>query len=527
MRNQKTVLLSVYDKTGIVDLAKELVAKDYRIVSSGGTASALKLANIPCMEASELTGFPEMLDGRVKTLHPVIHGGILADRSDANHEAELFENEIDYISMVVCNLYPFEEAIKDIPKTGQALIDKKEIENIDIGGPTMLRAAAKNYKDVVVVTDPKDYPELMKRMKENDVTLMFRKQLAAKVFAYTAYYDAVIANRFCDEKFPEFMTIPMKKVPVTMRYGENGHQQAAMYQTPTDKTPSASMDAEQLHGQDMSFNNQADVDAAWRFVGEYSIDRPTCSIIKHQNTCGAAVGETALDAYKRSFVCDQQSAFGGIIAINCEVSLEMAAEIIETGHFVECIIAHDYDGEALELLKSKKKKLRILKQPNRYVVPAGLAYRQIDGGMLAQDRDTVLYEKFELMTNGRQPTEEEIKALEFALRAVKNVKSNGVVVAYGEQLVGVGTGQQKRIRSLDIAIDNMNAMPADYRGSKAPLVMASDAFFPFGDCVEKFAAHGGKAVIWPAGSNNDQESIDAANKHGIIMIATGTRHFSH
>jgi len=524
---KKTALLSVYDKAGIVEFARELVALEYDIISSGGTADAIRVAGIPCEDISTYTGAPEILGGRVKTLQYPIYGGILADRNDPSHINDLLVQNIKMIDIIVSDLYPFEEKAAEIPKPADKKIAKDIIEKIDVGGVSLTRAAAKNYKDVLIVTSPTDYPAVLKGLKEDSITEEFRLELAAKAFAKTSCYDALIADYLNYEKFPSIKTIPLKKVEdAELRYGENPHQEAALYTNAIDTNSSAAMNAKQLHGIKLSYNNYADEDAPWRFVHEYSMERPVCTIIKHNNSCGAAIGRTVLDAYRKSFVCDPLSAFGGIMAFNWPVDARTAKEIVELNkHFVECIIAPGYTEKALKIFKTKEK-MRILEQAEPYIIPAGITYKAIEGGMLAQDKNTGLYSEFTVVTD-RAPTEQEEKALDFAMRACKHTKSNAIIVARGEQLVGVGTGQQSRIGSLMIAIDKMHEMAPGSSDKKQPLVMASDAFFPFDDCVEYFASHGGSAVIWPSGSVKDKLSIDAANEFKMAMIKTGMRHFTH
>ena len=521
-------LISVYDKEGIVGLARELVGTGWEIISSGGTAKVLRDDGLPVKDVSEYTGAPEMMDGRVKTLHPAIHAGILADRGDISHMDDLEGAGFRKIDLVVCNLYPFEKVAAGIPKPHDRNIAKEIIENIDIGGPTMLRAAAKNYKHVLVATDPNDYELILEGLETEGFSMRTRLELAARAIAHTAYYDSLIADYLNYEKFPLVKTIPMVKTNADLRYGENPHQKAALYFNALEKSPSAAMMAQKLHGKDLSYNNFLDLDAAQKFIHEYSTDKSICTIIKHNNTCGAAIATTQLEAYRKSFAADPLSAFGGIMAFNNPVDADTAYEIVtKNKHFIECIIAPGFSDAAFEILSSQQN-LRLLRQTHLYEVPAGLAYKMIDGGVLAQDKNTGLYDTKELMTKSAV-SDEEMRSMDFAMRACKMTKSNGIILARGTQIVGVGTGQQSRIDSLDIAARRMAKMAPGSFDEKAPLVMASDAFFPFSDCVEYFANIGGRAIIWPGGSKNDQASIDAANnaKNKIAMLKTGMRHFSH
>jgi len=521
---KKTALFSVYDKTGIVEFAQKISNMEYDIISSGGTAKALRDAGIQCRDVSEYTGAPEILGGRVKTLQYPIYGGILASRDNDNHMQELAAQNIQTIDIVVCNLYPFEKVSGEIPKPGNKKIDAKIIENIDIGGPTMLRAAAKNHKDVLVITDPADYDAVLAGLESGGISDEFRLALAAKVYSHTAYYDSLISNYLNYEKFPSIKTIPMKKIEdAELRYGENPHQQAALYANAIDVNPTAAMNAAQLQGKKLSYNNYLDLDAAWKFMSEFTQTYPMCTIMKHNNTCGAAADRTLVNAFRKSYACDPLSAFGGIVAFNQPVDVKTAREMIEEYElFVECIIAPGYTKKAMDIFSSKKN-IRIMEQPYPPIVPIDVAYKTIEGGILVQDKNTQLYKEFETVTE-RNTTLAEDGALDFAWRACKMTKSNAIILARGWQIVGVGTGQQSRIDSLEIAIYRMNKMACN---TTQPLVMASDAFFPFPDCIERFAKIGGRAVIWPGGSTNDQASIDAANAAKIAMVKTSMRHFAH
>ena len=529
---KKTALLSVSDKTGIVDFARELSAMGYDIISTGGTAQAIRDGGVPCTDVSEYTGAPEILDGRVKTLQYPIYGGILADRGKAAHMDQLVAQKIRTIDIVACNLYPFEEVSRKIPRIENEGINPEVIENIDIGGPTMLRAAAKNYKNVVAVVDPADYAAVLEGIKAGGVSDKLKSDLMAKIFSHTAHYDAMIANYVGDEKFPQLKTVPMRMVDdAEIRYGENPHQNAALYVNSIDPNASAAMNARLIQGKKMSYNNYLDLDAAWKFVHEYPSkpNESMCTIIKHNNTCGAAIGKTLVDAYRKSYACDALSAFGGIIAFNQPVDAETAEDmVVRNRHFVECVVAPGFSKEALGIFATKKD-VRILEQAEPYVIPKGVVYKAIEGGILVQDKNTQLYDAVTVATE-RVPTQDERNALDFAMRACKLTKSNAIILARGLQVVGVGTGQQSRIDSLDIAIRRMKKMPLDGPGAPdktKPLVMASDAFFPFPDCIELFASYDGSAVIWPGGSVNDQASIDMANETNMAMMKTRMRHFTH
>ena len=527
----KTALLSVYDKTGIVDFARELNARGYRILSSGGTFKTLSESGITNLqEVAEYTGTPEMPGGLVKTLNPKIHAGILADRNNIAHMEYLEKIGAETIDIVACNLYPFEEIAKKIPKSKHKDSVHPDItSNIDIGGPTMIRAAAKNCQYVYVAASPDDYQHILAGLDNESDPKELMNNLSAKAFALTSFYDSLISNYKNYEKFPSIKTIPMKKVEnAEIRYGENPHQEAALYINSSDECKSAAMNSKQLQGKKLSYNNYLDLDAAWRFIQEYAddMDKPMCNIVKHNNTCGAAIGKTLVDAYQKSFACDRPSAFGGIMSFNKFVDADTAYAIVkENKHFVECIIAPGYTDEALRIFE-KKADLRILEQALPYVMPSGLAYKGIDGGILAQDRNAVLYSGLETVSE-TFPSYEQLGALIFAMRACKHTKSNAIILARGTQVVGVGTGQQSRIDSLEIATRRMEKMNPDDMDESAPLVMASDAFFPFPDCVEYFAKHGGGAVIWPGGSKNDDDSIKMANEHQIAMVMSKIRHFTH
>jgi phosphoribosylaminoimidazolecarboxamide formyltransferase/IMP cyclohydrolase len=513
MAKIKRALISVSDKKGIEQLAKSLNEMGVEILSTGGTASLLKKEGIPVLSVSEYTGFPEMLDGRVKTLHPKIHGALLGIRSNKEHVKKMEEFNIKPIDMVIVNLYPFEETIA---KEGCTLIEA--IENIDIGGPTMLRSAAKNYNDVTVIIDPEDYDEVQKEMKEKggNVSSETNFRLAKKVFQTTARYDGAISNYLgsLEEKFPRTLSLQFEKSQ-DLRYGENPHQKAAFYKERDIESPCVS-NATQLQGKELSFNNILDLDAALQTVNEFQ--ETAAVIIKHNNPCGVAISDKSLpDAYCKAKQCDPTSAFGGVVGLNQKVDSNTAKEITST--FIEALIAPGYDEDALKILKEKKD-LRVLQVPPL----KGYAKRVHDmkkvlGGLLVQDLDMVDFKSLEVVTK-RKPTEEDLKALRFAWKVCKHVKSNAIVYTTSDQVVGIGAGQMSRVDSSNIAV--MKAcLPTE--GS----VLASDAMFPFRDGVDAAAKAGVKAIIQPGGSIRDEEIIDAANEHNIAMVFTKMRHFRH
>ena len=511
-------IISVSDKTGVTDFAKGLTKLGFEVFSTGGTKKALAEAGVPVKSVSEITGFPEILDGRVKTLHPAVHGGILARRDLPSHMRELAKNRIETIDLVAVNLYPF---VQTVSKEGVKL--DEALENIDIGGPTMIRAAAKNFPGVIVLVDPQDYQPVLEKLKKGDLPLAERKQLAQKAFQHVAVYDTAIAQylRRDTEGFPEEMTIALKK-RYGLRYGENPHQQAAFYAEPA---VGAGLDsgitwAKQLWGKELSFNNILDADAAWGVVTDFSA--PTVAIIKHTNPCGLASHRDIAEAYRRALSGDPVAAFGGIIASNRAVDLAAAEEIGKT--FYEIIIAPEYAAEALERLK-RRKDLRILVAelpPGYGKAPAGyLDFRRVKGGFLVQDSDSLPEGSVNLKTvTKRKPTLAEIKDLLFAWRAVKYIKSNAIVLARDLTLLGMGAGQPSRIVSARIAVEKA--------GEKAKgSVLASDAMFPFPDVVEAAAKAGVTAIIQPGGSIRDEDSINAADKYNMAMVFTGVRHFRH
>lgn len=510
----KRALISVFDKTGIVEFAKSLDSMGWEIISTGGTSKKLKEEGVKVQDISDLTKFPECFDGRVKTLHPNVEGGILAIRDNDNHKAQMTELGIEPIDIVVCNLYPFKETIL---KPGVS--HEEIIENIDIGGPTMIRAAAKNYKFVTVLTDPEDYEQVISELKaQGDTSAATKEMLAAKVFIHTSHYDALIADYFSKRlniNHPKTLTLTFEKKQ-DLRYGENPHQAAAFYASiqGTEGTLTAAV---QLHGKELSYNNIGDTDGALETLKEF--DEPTIVASKHANPCGVGSATTIAEAYRKAYEADPVSIYGGIVASNREIDAETANEMAKI--FLEVIVAPSFSKEALEIL-TKKKNIRLLQLENigKKNKSASKA-KTVLGGLLIQDLDTQLLNEEDLkVVTKRQPTEAEMKDLLFAWKVVKHAKSNGITIAKNLTTTGVGPGQVSRIWALENAIRQGEDR---IKGS----VLASDAFFPFSDCVEAAHQAGITAIIQPGGSVRDQESIDAADKYNIAMIFTGMRHFKH
>jgi len=510
LRRVRRALISVSDKTGISDFAQALSRFDVEIISTGGTAKTLQDAGIAVRDISEITGFPEMMDGRVKTLHPRVHGGLLAIRDNPDHVAALQEHGIQPIDLVVVNLYPFAETIKR-----EGVTREEAIEQIDIGGPAMVRSAAKNARDVAVVVAAAQYSEVINELNEHDgaLSLNTRNRLAQKAFEQTAQYDLMVSSYLAGSggPLPDRLTWTMKKI-ADLRYGENPHQKAALYRT---STGTGIANAEVLSGKEMSFNNYVDAEAAWQLVRDF--DQTACAIIKHTNPAGVGLGVTPVEAYQKALATDPVSAFGGIVAFNCNVDAAAAREV--TKIFTEVAIAFDYDPGALELLRAKKN-LRVIRMSSTEQA-SGVEFKQIGGGMLVQTRDDHRVSRNELnVVTERQPSEEEIRALLFGWIVCKHTKSNAIVYARADQTVGVGAGQMSRVDSVKIG-----AMRA--QSPVAGSVLASDAFFPFRDGIDEAARHGITAVIQPGGSVRDDEVIAAANEHGLAMVFTGVRHFKH
>lgn len=502
---QKQALISVSDKSNLLEFAQFLVNKGYRLLSTGGTFIHLKDNGIDVTEVKDVTGFPEILDGRVKTLHPTIHGGIMARRSDENHMKTLQEHSIHPIDIVIVNLYPF------FAKMNSGLSEAEMIEFIDIGGPSMLRSSAKNFNDVTVLTEVEDYAKIQQEIEENGTTLLeTRRQLAGKVFNLTSAYDAAISTYLLNEDFPHFLESSYEKV-MDLRYGENPHQKAAYY---VDKTKNGAMkDFEYLQGKELSFNNIRDMDLAYKVVSEFK--EITCCAVKHSTPCGVAIGKNVDEAYQKAYACDPVSIFGGIIAFNAEVNATTAEELNKI--FLEIVIAPSFTKEALEVFKVKKN-LRIIKV--NHPISDRVSYSKTDGGLLVQSVDNQFSNEFQIVTE-MEPTKKQMDDLIFAQKIVKWVKSNAIVVATNGQAFGIGGGQTNRIWAAQQAIERAKRVQTE------ELVLASDAFFPFRDSVDFAAENGITAIIQPGGSVKDQESIEACNEHEIPMVFTGIRHFLH
>ncbi|SCG34189.1 bifunctional phosphoribosylaminoimidazolecarboxamide formyltransferase/IMP cyclohydrolase [Micromonospora halophytica] len=512
----RRALVSVYDKSGLVDLARALHDAGVEIVSTGSTASMISGAGVPVTPVEQVTGFPEILDGRVKTLHPKIHGGLLADLRKDSHAAQLDEHGIAGIDLLVSNLYPFQATVASGASQDEC------VEQIDIGGPAMVRAAAKNHDSVAVVTDPAAYPALLAALAEGGFTLAQRRALAARAFADIADYDVAVAEWFAttlapaEDGWPEFAGLALRRQAV-LRYGENPHQGAAVYADPS--SPPGLAQAEQLHGKEMSYNNYVDADAAWRAANDFP-DEPAVAIIKHANPCGIAVGVDVAEAHRRAHECDPVSAFGGVIAVNRPVSVEMARQVAEI--FTEVVVAPGYDDGAVEILQGKKN-IRLLRAPA--FAPLPTEWRQVTGGVLVQTRDKIDAAGDDpanwRLATGEAADEATLRDLVLAWRAVRAVKSNAILLAKDGASVGVGMGQVNRVDSAQLAVSRAGAERA--RGS----VCASDAFFPFADGPKILIEAGVKAIVQPGGSIRDEEVVAACKGAGVTMYLTGTRHFFH
>jgi phosphoribosylaminoimidazolecarboxamide formyltransferase/IMP cyclohydrolase len=507
-------LLSVSDKTGIAEFARGLADLGIEIISTGGTAGALEDAGVSVRSITDLTGFPEIMDGRVKTLHPKLYAGLLAVRSDPSHMQAAQEHEIEFVDLVCVNLYPFERT-----SSMRGVTDHEVIENIDIGGPTMIRAAAKNYAYAAPVVSPESYDAVLAELRESDrrLSLNTRESLASEAFAYTARYDTAIARWFQERAigFPPLLVRAFEKV-LELPYGENPHQRGAYYAQVGARTHVLSM-VSQLGGKELSFNNLLDLDAARLLLSEFLI--PACVIVKHNNPCGVAVGTNALEAYQRAFACDPMSAFGGVICLNRRVDRELAEALVE--QFIEVLFAPGYDDDALEVL-SAKQNLRILDDRERRT-PSLIepSLRQVVGGMLVQDRDHDLEERGDMqVVSERRPTDAEWSALSFAWKVCKHVRSNAIVLAKDDATIGIGAGQMSRVDSVRLAVEKAR-VPVD------GAVMASDAYFPFPDAAEVGIEAGVTAIIQPGGSMRDPLVVEAIDKAGVAMVFTGRRHFRH
>jgi phosphoribosylaminoimidazolecarboxamide formyltransferase/IMP cyclohydrolase len=526
LRRIERALLSVSDKTGLVEFARSLAGRGVELVSTGGTRTALADAGLHVIDVAELTGSPEMMDGRVKTLHPRVHGGLLAIRANAEHAGAMRQHGIRPIDLLVVNLYPFEQTV------ARSAPHDDCVENIDIGGPAMIRAAAKNHADVTVVVEPSDYAAVLAELAAHDgaTTLALRQKLAAKAFARTAAYDAAIANWFADEladPAPDFRAVGGRLVEA-LRYGENPHQTAAFYRTPVRRAGVAT--ARQVQGKQLSYNNINDTDAAYECVAEFDPRRTAaCAIVKHANPCGVAEGLSLTDAYRKALACDATSAFGGIVALNRTLDADAARAI--TDIFTEVIIAPDATDEAIAIVAAKKN-LRLLLAGD---VPdpraAGITAKTVAGGLLVQSRDNAVVDEMQLRTvTKREPTAAELDDLRFAFRVAKHVKSNTIVYAKDGATVGIGAGQMSRVDAARIAARKAEDAAKEL-GLPAPLtkgsVVASDAFFPFPDGLLVAIEAGATAVIQPGGSVNDDKVIQAADDNGVAMVFTGVRHFRH
>lgn len=507
----KTALISVYDKSGVVELAQELKQLGWQLLSTGGTYKTLSDAGLEVVEVSSLTQFPELFSGRVKTLHPKIFGGILYRRDNEQDVSDVKANQLPSIDLVVNTLYPFEETIKK-----ENITLDQVIEQIDVGGPSMIRAAAKNFKDVTIITDPSDYPQLIEQLKQNgNTTLEQRQYYAMKAFSVTAYYDALISQYFNElnhEQLPETLVLGYKKLD-SLRYGENPHQQAASY-VKSEVKPSFIMAAKQLHGKALSFNNIYDANGAVKIVKEFN--EPTAVAIKHANPCGVGSADNIFDAYQKAYECDTESIFGGIVALNRPVEKDLAEKLSEI--FLEIVIAPKFTDEALEVL-TKKKNIRLLELDTLQQDHESLAYKQVEGGLLVQETDVKLHDKFETVTD-LSVDEQTKKDLEFAWKVAKHISSNGVVLVKDNATIGLGLGFVNRYFATQEAL--LRA------GKKAQgAVLGSDGFFPFPDSMQALGAAGVKAVIQPGGSIKDNEVIKEANNQKITMVLTGMRHFRH
>lgn len=517
MLKANRALISVYDKRGVVDLAAGLADLGIELISTGGTYRELEAAGIPVIPVAEVTGFPEILDGRVKTLHPHIHGGILADRSRAAHLSQLRKHSISLVDVVVVNLYPFQETVANA-----ATSFVEAVEMIDIGGPCMVRAAAKNHQGVVVVVDPDDYPQVLAALEEGDreVPTKLRRRLALKAFRHTQSYDAAIATWLesqiedTESEFPGHRFLDLEK-EFEPRYGENPHQRAALYRM----VGSAGIFGgfEQLHGKDLSFNNLLDTDAARRLAAQFD-DSTVVAIVKHNNPCGVGRGSTVLEAYERALACDPVSAFGSVVAVNTEVDEEAAQAMAEL--FIEVITAPAFDRRGMQRL-TVKKNLRLLRAPVHTLTAAEIDMRSIEGGFLAQTADAASDDSSSwTCATKRSPTDDELSGLDFMWKVVRQVKSNAIVIGNQIQTVGIGAGQMSRVDSCRLSIDKANLETAGCVG-------ASDAFFPFPDGLEVLADAGVTAIVQPGGSKRDDEVVEAADRRGLAMLFTGHRHFRH
>jgi len=508
----KRALISVSNKEGIVELAAGLHELGIEIISTGGTAKAISEEKIPVIKVADVTGFKEMLDGRVKTLHPKVHGALLADRSKKEHLSQLKEENIVPIDLVVVNLYPFKETISK-PNVSRA----EAIENIDIGGPTMIRSAAKNHDSVAVVTNPGRYKEVLTELEaKGEVSKKLKEDLATEAFDHTSSYDAAIYGYLAGKKFNPTLKIDYVKIQ-DLRYGENPHQEAAYYRQ-AQPIPHSLATAEQIHGKELSFNNILDLDAAWSMASEFSV--PAAVVVKHTNPCGVAIDTSLFEAYQDAHACDPVSAFGGVIAVNKVVQADLAAKINET--YVEAVIAPAFVEEAVEILSVKPNIRLMVIGEEREPMRKAIDLRHVDGGLLAQDMDTLMEHRDDMkVVTKTKPIEEQWGDLLFSWRVVKNVTSNAIVLAKNNKTIGIGAGQMSRVDASRLAIEK--ADPEQLVGAS----LASDAFFPFRDAIDLAAEAGVKAIIQPGGSVKDEEVIEACDEHDIAMVFTNKRHFRH
>ena len=509
----KRALISVTDKTGVVEFAKKLNELGYEVISTGNTFKKLHENGVNVISIEDVTHFPEILDGRVKTLNPYVHGGILYKRDEKSHVETVEKHNIGPIDMVVVSLYDFEGAVR----SGKS--HDEIVENIDIGGPSMIRSASKNYKDVTVVVDIADYDMIIEKLEGGGLTVEDRRKLAYKAFSVTARYDALISSYFAEvveDEYPEILNLTFKK-DTELRYGENSHQRGFLYSQPNAKNPI--LNFQQLHGKELSFNNINDLYGCLEFMREFKDSEEVCAVaIKHANACGVGLGKTSLEAYTKCYESDKVSIFGGIIGITSKVDKATAEMLNQI--FFEIIVAYDFDEDALEILKSKKN-LRILKLAKIEDSKQKFDIKYLDGKLLLQDRDFIKDEKQEVVTK-KAPTAEELKDMEFGMKVVKNLKSNAIAIVKDGQTLAMGCGQTSRIWALSNAIEN-NKEEKNFEGA----VLASDAFFPFDDCVRLAAEYGIKAIVQPGGSIRDEDSIKACDELGLSMVFTGRRHFKH
>jgi phosphoribosylaminoimidazolecarboxamide formyltransferase / IMP cyclohydrolase len=508
----KRALISVTDKSGVVEFAKNLNELGYEIISTGNTFKTLKEEGLSVIQIDEVTNFPEILDGRVKTLNPYIHGGILYKRDNEEHVKTVNDHKIGAIDLVVVNLYDFEGNLKN-NKPHDVMI-----ENIDIGGPSMIRSAAKNYKDVAIVVDVEDYDFIIESLKNGEISLEDRKKLAYKAFSTTARYDALISNYFRDEvgdKFPENLNITFQRED-SLRYGENPHQEAVLYTQSNAKNPI--LNYEQLNGKELSFNNINDLHGCLEIMREFKDSKEiACVAIKHTNPCGVAIANNSFDAYKKCYEADKVSIFGGILGFTSIVDEQTAKKLNEI--FLEIVVAYDFTKEALEILKQKKN-LRVLKLSNIENSLQGFDLKYLDGKLLVQDRDEKIVNEYKSVTE-KEASKDMINDMEFAMKIAKNMKSNAIAIVKEGQTLALGCGQTSRIWALKNALENNK--DKDFKGA----ILASDAFFPFDDCVTLASEYGIKGIVQPGGSMRDQDSIDACNKNDMVMVFTGIRHFKH